>query len=458
MDTAKRFELLLTKNSINANDIRRAYPLVEDHIAGVSPVRSNCILVGGSAIDFAMRLKGKQLYPDSALEYNDYDYWHDDAVLDSYKLGMQLHNAEVGDVSVITAGHFSTMSVVVGGLRIADETYVPPSIFEKIPTILYSHRRGKDTLRMKIISPMVQIINMHMAIAYPYRNPPREVYNQRITKDISRYNMLWDLYIRDHLKAQRPKSTIREVTITEFLDIPNSLYVGFLAHANILRLAKFKPRNVCKFENGTLTLDWVDGVPIPVDVYVADNGQIDATHHRMLDWFPKSHKHAAGDVIFSKFISRNDLVPMVECDGQKYACIQHTLMYFAIHATFGEPKMSPLWWTYYNDCIDALNELTPSDIALFGADVWPDRQTVTMSESDEFWATLTSINIEAGGVKERTAEKSEALKFMDKRPASVNFNMRNVDTRMKYLLQWDYSSEYFQLDGSPIDTAASRSA
>jgi hypothetical protein len=456
MDLAKRFELLALTRNTNVDDIYKANVIVEDHISGTTKLKSVSILTGGTAIDFAMRLKGSQLYPDETMDFNDYDFLNPDGVVDAYKLGMELHKAELADVTVFNAQHILTMKVTVGGTCVADDTYMPEDIFNNIMTLTYKIRRDGRSIPIRLVHPMYQVINMHTAIAYPWRNAPREVYSQRISKDITRYNMLWNLYIKDYLKKNRSPDTVSvSVAIPKsFVPELNPLYIGLLAHANILKKCKFTPRHKCELSDDVLHVDWIAGIPVPIDIVIpeplATERGIVANYHKLVDWFPQSYKETGAGFVASMFISKFDLIPVV----QKYACIQHTLMYFAVQATISTPKVATLWWDYYHDCLDALNELCPDPLALFGTDVWPDRKTKVMSESVEFWNKLTAVNIEEGAQK--TEEKSAAMLMLDTKPSSANLSSRNIDERMIQLMEWDYSSEFFQIDGSAIKANLAR--
>lgn len=158
-----------------------ALELARQHI-----VERGLILFGGLSIDYALRLQGRSLYPDSELP--DYDVYSTDNVKDAYDLGDRLVAAGFQNVSVIRAIHSQTMRVRVGGVSVLDCGHVPSDIFERIGRTALSLRG------VRFVHPNVQRMDMHLAMCYPYKNPPEEDVFNRWTKDLRRLNMFEESY------------------------------------------------------------------------------------------------------------------------------------------------------------------------------------------------------------------------------------------------------------------------
>jgi hypothetical protein len=137
------------------------------------------ILVGGMAIDMAMRSQNSKLYKDNKLP--DYDFYSTEHHKDAYRLGSILAKDFKG-VSIINAFHASTMKIRVNFQEAADISYIPPSVFKLIPTINFQG--------FTVVHPHFQMIDQHRALSLPYEKPPTETVFGRWKKDIVRYDLL----------------------------------------------------------------------------------------------------------------------------------------------------------------------------------------------------------------------------------------------------------------------------
>mgnify|MGYP000318159682 CR=1 FL=1 len=179
MLSKKEYENIIIKNDKFTEDTLIALGLVKKYVA-----KNNLIIVGGMAIDFALRLKGSKLYEDDVMP--DYDFYSPNYNLDAYKIAEQLKKSGLTNISVINANHISTMRVRVNYVVVADVTYIPKKIYDKLPFLMY-----RD---IRFIHPHFQLIDQHRALSYPYENPPWEVINHRWEKDAIRYDMIYKYY------------------------------------------------------------------------------------------------------------------------------------------------------------------------------------------------------------------------------------------------------------------------
>jgi len=171
-------ETILFNHDFQKDDLIEALELVKKFI-----MVNKRILTGGMAIDMALRDKGTFLYKSNKIP--DYDFYSPNFHQDAYNLGEQLAQKFKG-VSVIRALHVSTMKVRINFVTVADITYVPPIIYDRIPTLNYQG--------FTIVHPFYQMIDQHRALSLPFENPPRETILARWKKDIERYDLLVEYY------------------------------------------------------------------------------------------------------------------------------------------------------------------------------------------------------------------------------------------------------------------------
>ena len=207
------------------------------------------ILVGGQAIDAALRMKGEEgIYnPD---QIPDYDIISINYFQDAYDLGGILAKKGFKGISIINALHPTTMKVRLNFRELCDITYVPASIYNIIPTLKYR--------RFKIVHPHYQYIDQHRSFAYPYENAPLETILNRPVKDMTRYDMLYELYPLKKLNIIN--ENIQPVKRTITCDLLRGQCIdGFIALNYWVTKAKqmgFKSDmdnlGFCRFESGQL--------------------------------------------------------------------------------------------------------------------------------------------------------------------------------------------------------------
>ena len=173
-------EVILFNHNFQKDTLDKALDYVKDYIK-----KHKLILVGGQAIDYALRKKKSKLYDDNHLV--DLDFYSSYHVKDAYDIGEALSDMfPDGNVSVINALHTSTMRVRINFQEVADITYVPEVLYKKLPTIMYDGYR--------IIHPHYQMIDQHRSLSLPFENPPFETALHRWKKDIVRYHLLKKFY------------------------------------------------------------------------------------------------------------------------------------------------------------------------------------------------------------------------------------------------------------------------
>lgn len=168
------YESIVFNSNLDKDMVLKALEIVKLFI-----IKRKRILVGGMSIDYALRKKGKRLYPDNTLP--DYDFFSPKFHEDAYDIAAELFKAGLNHISVINAFHVSTMRVRVRFHVVADCTYIPENLYEGLPTVSYE--------LFRVIHPHYQMLNQHLALCMPYAGAPRETIN-RWGKDMIRFNIL----------------------------------------------------------------------------------------------------------------------------------------------------------------------------------------------------------------------------------------------------------------------------
>jgi hypothetical protein len=193
--------------------------LAQDEIKKYIQTRG-CILYGGIAIDYALRLRGDKIYADDDLP--DFDFWSP-AHVETAREIVNILSARLPHATVYgTRAQFPrTMRVSVGDNNwVADVTYLPRELYDRIPTLAFDG--------MRIVHPHFQFSDQHSSLSYPYDGAPREVVFARWKKDIARFNKLFAAYPLERAPASVPKTT--QIAVPSAI-IAHSLLFGFAAYS-----------------------------------------------------------------------------------------------------------------------------------------------------------------------------------------------------------------------------------
>lgn len=216
---SKIYESISIKHDPHYESALKAVAIIKDFIRS-----RKLIIYGGSAVDYALRLHGDNIYPDEMLALPDLDFYSPDSVSDAYDLTKILYNAGFTNARTIVGMYVLTMRVdIIDNHFLADISYVPKKIFETLPTLEYEG--------MKIIDPIFQKIDFHSCLAFPFDNPPREVIFEKWKKYIERFNKMHKYYPTPSMSS---KSKLSPVTF-KCEKISSVLLDGFAAYGAILR-------------------------------------------------------------------------------------------------------------------------------------------------------------------------------------------------------------------------------
>lgn len=202
------YKNIIDKRSGSYKEIINALKLVKKFI-----IDKQLIITGGMAIDFALRLKGSNLYDDDQLP--DYDVYSPNHAKDAYEMGKILCEKKFTNVTCIPALHITTMKVRIDFENVMDLTYCPESIYKKVPTLSYNG--------IRFVHPWWQMMDQHRSLSLPFENPGQEVIFHRWKKDMTRYDKLYSYYPLVPEKQLSPKTnyvrTIRREQLARKLEL-----------------------------------------------------------------------------------------------------------------------------------------------------------------------------------------------------------------------------------------------
>lgn len=213
----KQYEDLALKNTPQYEEVEKSLDIVQSFIK-----ERDLIIYGGMAIDYALKkLNNPGIYSEGNIP--DYDVLSPNYNEDARDLAIILKEKGITGISDINASHFSTRRVRVQYEPVADISYMPKNIYDKIPTLVYNG--------LRFVHPHYQMIDMHKELAVPFENPPREVVLHRSAKTIKRFKMLVEMYpIRPTTKYI--PDNIQSLTLP-LVFTKNNLVGGFAAYGLI---------------------------------------------------------------------------------------------------------------------------------------------------------------------------------------------------------------------------------
>ena len=173
-------ELIIYTHHHYKESIDRALNIVKDYIQC-----NQLILVGGMAMDLALRTKGLNIYEDDALP--DYDIISDVNIDHAQALGKILCKEGFENVQIVPAVHVTTMRVKYRDAVILDATYVPTSVYQKIPILQVG--------AFRVIHPNFQKIDQRNSLSFLMEKtgPSHNIFN-RMVKDVTRNKILRSVF------------------------------------------------------------------------------------------------------------------------------------------------------------------------------------------------------------------------------------------------------------------------
>lgn len=169
-------EYLQLESHIYSKYIKESLDIVQNYIR-----TNNLILVGGEAINVALKTKGGCIYDKYTVA--DYDAISPDFYTHAKNIAEILCKKKFPEVAAITAIHNTTVRVKVSSYTVFDSTYCPESIFNEIHTLKY--------LGLNIIHPNHQKIDQYNSLSFLFEQTgaSQNIYH-RLEKDIERNKLL----------------------------------------------------------------------------------------------------------------------------------------------------------------------------------------------------------------------------------------------------------------------------
>lgn len=390
------YDRILLEKSHDFNTTVKTLEIVCDFVKS-----KKLIMVGGQAIDSALRLKGSALYQSE--ESADYDCWSPDPYGHGQELGALLCEAGLPNVSIIYGMHLTTTCVRVDFTSMVDMSYCPQNVFDNLPYLEY---RG-----FRIIHPHAQMIDQHRSRSYPY-----EMLNMggmvgfRWAKDTERHDLLYDYY--PILISSKDKPTTSNPISINISMLDNLCIAGYGAYDIYMDAHKIdKKGSKIKFRSSLQIM--TDTFEETVQKFAKYTSITPKYFNAFMGRLPRSA--SLGDITiydnYNSMVAANKLNLKLESDDKTYnvyyVCGQHVLMYFLHKSDYG------------NYVIMKLKE-TPLIITTYGKK--------TLHESQELsFASFDDTKLKSKMVPKRLYPK----------PGECNI-----------FAEFDYnSSKYFQIDG-----------
>lgn len=175
-------EYILYSHNYMKNKIQIALNKIKEYI-----ITNNLLIVGGTAIDYALKLQNTTLYND-LYQVPDFDIISPNNIQHANNIAEILCNMKYTDISIVPAIHHTTVRVQLLGFTLFDSTYIPEYIYNKLPYLEYKE--------FKIIHPTYQKINQYLSLSLLYKitGPSYNLVN-RFIKDVKRLDLLNNYYI-----------------------------------------------------------------------------------------------------------------------------------------------------------------------------------------------------------------------------------------------------------------------
>ncbi len=354
------------------DELEECYKVVEDFIK-----RNKRILVGGMAIDFALKNKGSFLYKKNKI---DYDFLSPDFHRDAYQLG-EILAEKFGSISVIGALHASTMRVRYKFMPVADITYMPNNFYEKMATV--------DYMGFRCVHPHLQMIDQMRSIVYMAENPPREsFFGDRIVKDIKRFCMLAKLY--PIISRDIPSSTKSVKIPIKFLKgnciggiAAGAYWFNKLKIKSDLSFAKEKEHVIVSmYENDRITI--YSDHPDELVALILEELTIKTPikkYKAILDKLPERTIITCLDHTYEIIDSSTSLVLADKVDEFHVIHLYGVMMYLLILDAYIEPQqiLETFFKVIFKDFTDNVPAL-PRDVIFYGTNNWSEPYLLSLKK------------------------------------------------------------------------------
>lgn len=420
-EKSKLLESVVLKHNIFSNFILAAFDIVENFIK-----ERGLILYGGQSLDFALRLKGSQIYDDSSIP--DYDFFSPAHTQDAYDLGKILYDKGFPEINVIRAIHVQTMKVRIHNITIADISYIPLKWFQRFPTLKF---RG-----LKCLHPNFQKIDMHLSLSTPFNNYPRVDLFCRNEKTIKRFNLISEYYKVEADKLTGPEQEIR----------CNVMYLDYILHgfacyallykraATFADLSKFEeiiPAEI-NIRNDQIVLKLQFDKP-PQFVFLGNpRFAVKKENCPIMNIRPRQKKD---EVTFYQLDHTRLMIANETFEGHKIkiTCVQYLLYYFLAQYYITDVAG---YLAYYNSLLKILELAENSNENIMDSPFFGSKEEYGKKNITE------AMTITLNNMREQLGENIV--------PINVPRRRLNYTKKLEELPIFDYNSIYFCTDGTSL--------
>ena len=384
------YKKLLFDKDILYSDIQKALEMVRAFIA-----KKKLILLGGQALDYALRAKGGAIYGTNVIP--DYDFLSPNHYKDAIELGNSLCDAGISSVNIIFGMHLTTMRVRVYSVGVADITYCPSILIKEIPSIKYQE--------LIIIDPISQMIDQHRALCYGYESPSFGGTADRWPKDMSRYLLVREYY---DIPKKGIKLSPKSVTLPIGL-LKGTAIAGYAAHAVIENRYSATKKDITFNIRHNVFQMFSDDYIKHSDALAKHLGKKTTLYNAYMGRLPKSTQFTAGGIVYIVYDNLGSYLAAKPFNDMHLVSAQFSLMYY-MHCGDYES---------YNQLIEMSEEITP--IATYYG---------SLNRGDNLQHSMDTFED-------------------NNRRSDVPKNLYPEDGVCNVMGEFLYESEYFQIDGQP---------
>lgn len=399
------YEDITIERDINYANIEKALKIVKEFV-----MSNELILYGGMAIDAALKMKGHDgIYHDK--KQPDYDFLSSDPISHSSKLGKLICEAGLPNVSIINGIHVTTRRVRVDFISVADISFCPATVLNKIPTIKKN--------RLLYVHPTFQIIDIHRSLSFPFESPTMPTIFHRWGRDMKRFDMLYPLYpiqpTNTNVKMYTPtlnKKMLKDHCLTGWA----AMSYWMTGSLDKLKIPVGEPISI-------LSDNFME--------FVAGNSSV-TYFSSLFGKIPRSLDVEIEGVIYNVIDNEGDRAAAEHIGDGIYVSNMQYVMMFILTKKFIDPRMSDSNRAYCNDayvkCVEMVSTKFPPTISYYGYASWSDAYIINRRNASAHHADIVMKN--------------------DPNPPAVFPKMPGCDSYTSF----DYkSSILFRMDGEPVE-------
>ena len=413
------------------------------------------IVTGGTAIDFAMRLMGDKIYDDDTLTFPDLDVYSPNHAEDAYTLADILYkrgysNGSYGNntynIDAIVGLHIQTFRVRLYYQVLADITYVPNALSDKMSTLVYDN--------MKIIHPWWQYMNLHQSLAMPLKDPPLEPLFSRLKKDINRFSLLYKYY---PINVKPTSDGVQKIGLT---DIGDHILHGFAAYAAIYTIfATILPGNILGLKPLEIGSNYVyipaNVKPVVELVVESIPSTYDTKYNTFLDYDLPSyvvsenvtHHYLERSLLPCSLININD---KEDGPGFNFKVVNILFLLTYMLLKYHQENENRIYLEYYSSLLEIITRI---GLYVKSTKITEQDKIKIITESPFFipQTTYGKINLSYGYEWGLLSTKQQLAQLLGETPTAIPLRPRNYhpDKKGEHPKFNPADSPYFAIDGLP---------